>query len=270
MEPPTLHLERPDGRLGYDVSGTGPLVLLVPGLGDLRATYRLLAPRLTAAGYRVATVDLRGHGDSDASFPAYGDEPTATDIAAIIDALGGPAVVVGNSMAAAAGVLVAAAQPELVRGLVLIGPFVRVPRVGAATRLMTRLAMTPAWAATAWNAYLPKLYAGARPADFDAYRRRIVSALRRPGYARAFVKTARTTHAAAERALGEVRAPVLVVMGDRDPDFPDPRHEAAWIAEQLHGRVAVIGDAGHYPQSQQPDAVAAAIIGFLDEVAADA
>jgi len=118
--------------------------------------------------------------------------------------------------------------------------------------------------------YLPKLYAGARPADFDAYRRRVVSALRRPGYARAFVKTTRTTHTAAERALGEVQAPVLVVMGDRDPDFPDPRAEAAWVAEQLHGHVAVIGDAGHYPQSQQPDAVAGAIIGFLDEVATDA
>jgi pimeloyl-ACP methyl ester carboxylesterase len=270
MESPTLHLARPEGRIGYDVSGAGPLVLLVPGLGDLRSTYRLLDPRLAEAGYRVATADLRGHGDSDAAFAAYGDQATADDIAALIGELGGPAVVVGNSMAAGASVLLAAAHPELVRGLVLVGPFVREPHLGVATRLMMRLAMTPAWAATAWNAYLPKLYAGARPADFEDYRRRVVAAIRRPGYAKAFVRTTRSTHAAAERALGDVDAPVLVVMGAMDPDFPDPRAEAVWIARQLNGRVALVGDAGHYPQSQQPDEVAAAILAFLTEIAHDA
>ncbi len=42
--------------------------MLVPGMGDLRAGYRFLAPALRAAGYRVACTDLRGHGDSDATF----------------------------------------------------------------------------------------------------------------------------------------------------------------------------------------------------------
>jgi pimeloyl-ACP methyl ester carboxylesterase len=71
------YLVRPDGRIGYDVAGTGPLIVLVPGMGDLRAGYRFLAPALRAAGYRVACTDLRGHGDSDARFPSYGDEETA-------------------------------------------------------------------------------------------------------------------------------------------------------------------------------------------------
>ncbi len=60
----TSYLDRPGGRIGYDVAGAGPLVVLVPGMGDLRAAYRFLAPPLRAAGYRVACADLRGHGDS--------------------------------------------------------------------------------------------------------------------------------------------------------------------------------------------------------------
>jgi MMPL family len=57
----TSYLDRPGGRIGYDVAGAGPLVVLVPGMGDLRAAYRFLAPALRAAGYRVACTDLRGH-----------------------------------------------------------------------------------------------------------------------------------------------------------------------------------------------------------------
>ena len=64
----TSYLTRPEGRIGYDIGGDGPLVLLVPGMGDLRAAYRFLAPALREAGYRVACTDLRGHGDSDSTF----------------------------------------------------------------------------------------------------------------------------------------------------------------------------------------------------------
>jgi len=264
---PTIHwLERPDGRIGYDVEGAGPLLVLVPGMGDLRGAYRHLAPRLVDAGYRVVTVDLRGHGDSDTTFPLYGDEPTADDLTALLGELGGPAILVGNSMAAGSAVLTAAAHPEQVAGLVLIGPFVRDPSGGVVKKLLLRVAMVPRWAASSWNSYLPKLYAGTKPVDFDAYRRVVIASLRRPGYARAFSLTTRTGHGAAERALGSVLAPVLVVMGERDPDFADPAAEATWIATQLRGRVALVADAGHYPQSQQPGAVVAAITGFLAEI----
>jgi pimeloyl-ACP methyl ester carboxylesterase len=86
----TSYLSRPEGRIGYDVAGDGSLVVLVPGMGDLRAGYRFLAPALRAAGYRVACTDLRGHGDSDATFASYGDEETAGDVIALIEELGGP------------------------------------------------------------------------------------------------------------------------------------------------------------------------------------
>ncbi len=215
--PNTSYLVRPEGRIGYDVAGTGPLLVLVPGMGDLRAGYRFLAPALRAAGYRVACADLRGHGDSDTTFPAYGDEETAGDIVALISELGGPAVVVGNSMAAGSAVIAAAQQPELVSGMVLAGPFVRNPAVSAARRILLRAAMARPWAALTWKSYLPKLYAGRRPADFGEYRDRVVASISRPGYARAFSLTTRASHAPAEALLAQVAVPVLVVMGETGP-----------------------------------------------------
>ena len=119
--PTTQYLSRADGRIAYDVAGDGPLVILVPGMGDIRSTFRLLAPELRAAGYRVALTDLRGHGDSDTDFAAYGDAETADDLTALIEELGGPAVAIGNSMGAGAAALAAAQRPDLISGLVLIG-----------------------------------------------------------------------------------------------------------------------------------------------------
>jgi pimeloyl-ACP methyl ester carboxylesterase len=236
-------------------------------MGDLRSTYRFLAPAICDGGYRVASTDLRGHGDSDASFTAYGDDATAGDIIALILELGGPAVIVGNSMGAGAAAIVAAQRPELVAGLVLVGPFVRNGDTTAVQRLLLRVAMATPWAASAWKSYLPKLYVGRRPADFDDYLRQVVASLRRPGYAKAFSRTTRTDHDAAEARLADVDAPVLVVMGECDPDFPDPRAEADWIAEVLRGEVAMVPEAGHYPQSQQPELTTGAIVPFLSRVA---
>ena len=259
----TSYLPRPGGRVGYDVSGAGPLIVLVPGMGDLRAAYRFLAPALRAAGYRVACTDLRGHGDSDSGFSSYGDAETAGDLIALIEALGAPAIVVGNSMGAGAAVLAAAGRPELVSGLVLVGPWVRNGKTSAIKRLLLRIIMARPWAAASWKAYLPKLYAGRPPVDFDDYRQQVVASLRRPGYARAFSLTTRTGHAAAEARLTNVSAPALVVMGDQDPDFPDPEAEAAWIAGALHAEVVMVPEAGHYPQSQRPDIVNGAVLHFL-------
>jgi pimeloyl-ACP methyl ester carboxylesterase len=262
----TSYLARPEGRVAYDVSGDGPLVVLVPGMGDLRATYRFLAPALREAGYRVAATDLRGHGDSDTSFNSYGDPETSGDIVALIEELGGRAVVIGNSMGAGAAAVAAADRPELVRGLVLLGPFVRNAKISATQRIMLRVAMAPVWAASSWKMYLPKLYAGQRPADFEEYRGKVVAGLRRPGYAKAFSLTTRTDHGPAEARLANVTAPTLVVMGEKDPDFPDPRAEADWIAQALHGEVVMVPEAGHYPQSQRPDLTTDAVARFLATV----
>lgn len=261
----TSYLPRPGGSVAYDLSGDGPLVVLVPGMGDLRLTYRFVAPTLREMGYRVACTDLRGHGDSDVTFGAYGDSETAGDVAALIEHLGGPAVIVGNSMGAAAASLVTATHPELVAGLVLIGPFVRNPQSGVALRLLMRAAMAPPWAALVWKSYLPKLYAGERPADFELYRQQVAASLRRRGYSTAFSRTTRTSHAGVDALLGDVTVPAMVVMGMLDPDFSDPQAEADWIAHALgvEAEVVMVPEAGHYPQSQRPEITADAIVRFL-------
>jgi pimeloyl-ACP methyl ester carboxylesterase len=263
----THQLDRPEGRLAYDLHGEGPLVVTSPGMGDVRSTYREYSSLLVAAGFRVADVDLRGHGDSDASFSSYGDEATATDLVALLEALlagsGEKAVIAGNSLSAASAVIAATRRPDLVRGLVLLGPFVRDPAISAVSRLAFRAMTAAPCAGAVWARYLPTLFAGRRPEGFAEHLAEVRASFRRTGHARAFSRTTRTSHAEAERLLPTIGVPALVLMGTLDPDFPDPAAEAAWIAERSGAEVVLVDDAGHYPQFQQPRVSADATIGFL-------
>ncbi|HEX3678082.1 MAG TPA: alpha/beta hydrolase [Galbitalea sp.] len=259
----TLMLDREGGRIAYDVQGAGPLVICAPGMGDIRQTFRHTVPALVEAGYRVATFDIRGHGESDTTFNRFDDEAEASDIIALAEHLGSPAVVVGNSMGAAAGVIAAASRPGLITSLVLVGPFVRNPKVNTVMKGIMRVATAAPWAALVWKAYLPSLYAGRKPTDQVEYAAAANAAMRRKGYAAAFSKTTHLSHAPAEAVLENVHIPVLVVMGELDPDFPKPAAEAAWIGRQLDADVLMVPEAGHYPQSQQPELVGPAILGFL-------
>ena len=172
----------------------------------------------------------------------------------------------GNSMAAGAAAIVAAERPDLVAGLVLVGPFVRNGKTSTVQRILLRVAMARPWAPASWKSYMPKLYAGHRPTDFDEYRSKVVASLRRPGYAKAFSLTTRTNHDSAEARLAQVSTPTMVIMGTQDPDFPDPAAEGAWIGDTLSAEVVMIPDAGHYPQSQQPDLTSKAVLRFLKAV----
>jgi pimeloyl-ACP methyl ester carboxylesterase len=267
--PAVRYLQRPEGRLAYELhgaEGTAPLVVLLSGMCDLRSTYRHLTPLLVAAGYRVAVMELRGHGDSDATFSAYDDRAAASDLIALLGELG-PAALGGHSMGAGAAVLAATEAPELVQKLILIGPFVRDPHQGLLKRWAFRVAMRPLWAARVWRAFIPTLYTGQRPEDFQEHLDAMIEALNRPGRTRALVRTTSTSHAPAEAVLVDVSTPTLVVMGELDPDFPDATAEARWIADVVGGRVVMVPDAGHYPHSQQPQFVARVCSDFLAEPA---
>ena len=165
MSAMTQTLQRPEGRIGYDVTGDGPLVVCLPGMGELRSVYRFTVPPLVDAGFRVATMDLRGHGDSDVGFSTFDDVAAGTDALALIEELGGPAVLVGNSMGAGAAVWAAAERPDLVAGLALIGPFVRNPKISPVMAWTFRAMMSGPWATRMWLSYLPRLYPARKPAD---------------------------------------------------------------------------------------------------------
>src|SRR5271154_1259478 len=118
----TQFLKLPGGQIAYDDSGgTGPLVICVPGLGDVRQQYRFLAPKLVAAGFRVVTMDLPGHGESSVDWFEYSPAIVGADIVALIRHLGASkAFIVGNSMAGGSAVWAAAEIPDSVAGIVMI------------------------------------------------------------------------------------------------------------------------------------------------------
>src|SRR6267142_5099929 len=140
----TEFLDVADGRIAYDVTGSGPLVVLSHGIGDRRQAYRFLAPKLPQAGYRVASADLRGHGESSMGWKSVTgtDAITRTDIAgdllALIRHLGGPAVIVGHSISGGAATIAAAMEPDLVSGIVEINPFTRTQKISLGGLLRIR------------------------------------------------------------------------------------------------------------------------------------
>jgi len=261
--PSTAYLDRPGGRIAYDVTGGGPLVICLPGMGDVRSVYRFLAAALVDAGFRVATMDLRGHGDSDATFDAYDDVAAGGDLIALAKHLGGRTVFVGNSMGAGAACWAAAEAPHLTGGLVLLGPFVRDSAANPLGALLFRLALLRPWGPAAWRAYFGGLYPSRRDAEFEAHMAEVMRSLHKAGHWEAFRETTRTSHAPVETRLGQVRAPTLVVMGDKDPDFPDPAAEANWIAQRMACEVLMVEGAGHYPQAEFPEIVSPAVVQFL-------
>lgn len=263
----TRSLQRPQGRLAYDDRGSGPLLLLLPGLGDLRQEYRLLVPHLLAAGYRVVTMDLRGHGESSADWPDYGLAAVAGDVRALLEALAaGPATIVGTSFAAGVAVYAAAERPDLIGGMVLIGPFVRDHEMAMGQRLMLRFLLGGPWRLRAWLAYYQSLYPTQQPADLPAYLARLRRNLAEPGRFAALNAMIWQSKADAAARLPHVQAPVLVIMGSKDPDFPDPAAEAQQVASALKGHSRLIEGAGHYPHADMPDITAPLILEFLAQI----
>jgi len=269
----TEHLPVPGGTLAYDVSGSGPLVVLAPGMGNSRAAYRFVAPELVAAGYRVATVDLRGVGESSADWPAYTRTDIAGDLLALVRHLGGPAVLVGHSISGGAVTIAAAQEPDAVAAIVELAPFTRKQsvrlgdlrsrrfRTGMTRLLMSGLRGSVTW----WHRYLDLAFPS-KPADWDDQLRRSASNLAEPGRMKALQAMGRSAPTDAGAQLGNVRCPALVVEGSLDPDWADPRAEGEAIVAAMPpglGRVEVIEGAGHYPHTQLPAETVALLLPFL-------
>lgn len=263
----TNFVETAEGKIAYDDIGSGPLVVCLPGMGDLRSEYRSLAPQLAAEGYRVVTADLRGHGESSVGWQDYSAGAICEDILSLVRHLNaGPAVVVGNSFAAGAAVWAAASAPELVRGLVLLGPAVH-GKVSAAMRLLLGVLFARPWGPLAWQRYYEGLFTTRKPADQEAFSSAIRKNMAERGRLEALHKMMLSPTPDSDTRLYQVRVPTLVMMGSKDPDFKDPAGEAAWIAGQIKGSMCVIiKDAGHYPQTEMPEISGPHIVKFLKEI----
>ncbi len=259
----TLFLDHANGHIAYDETGAGPLVICVPSMGDVRAEYRFLAPRLAQAGYRVVKMDVRGHGESSTAWDDFSVAGIGSDILALIRHLkASPAVVIGDSMAAGATVWAAAEAPELVAGAVLVGPFVR-SEPSLFTNLLFGAMFSRPWGPAMWQWYYKMLYPTQKPADFAEYVHNLRKNLAERGRMEALQKMLAASKSASEQRLGMVKAPALVLMGTKDPDFKDPEAEARWVAEKINAQMHMIEGAGHYPHAEMPDAVAPLVLEFL-------
>src|SRR5215216_5464227 len=69
----TEFLNVPRGQIAYQQTGRGPAggVRARPGRPARRLSDRFLTPQLIQAGYRVTTMDLRGHGESSTYWDCY-------------------------------------------------------------------------------------------------------------------------------------------------------------------------------------------------------
>lgn len=271
----TQHLSIGTSTLAYDHVGEGSLVVLAHGMGDTRRSYRFLVPGLVAAGYRVANVDIRGCGESSVEWDGFSRTDIAGDLVALVRHLGGPAVVVGQSISGGAATIAAATAPELVVGVVELAPFTRKQPMLDVSGLLrspryrkgfTRLAQVLATGSLpAWTRYLD-LAVPTKPADWDAELARTVATMSEAGRMKVLQKMCQTSPADAGAQLADVRCPVLVVEGSADPDWTDPRAEGERILADLPeglGELAVIEGAGHYPHTETPDEVLALTLPFL-------
>ena len=109
-------------RIRVRVTGAGPLLVLLPGLGRPAEDLDPFAHRLAAAGYRVAQPDPRGSGASTGPLDGLTLHDLAADIAAVIEGLGGAgAVVAGHAFGNRVARMLATDRPDLVATVVLLG-----------------------------------------------------------------------------------------------------------------------------------------------------
>ena len=121
-------------RLAAEVLGDprAPAIVFSPGAGQTRHAWRRAAEVFAMRGYRVITLDLRGHGDSEwAADGDYSIDAFIGDIRAVIGTLSLPAILVGASIGGIASLIAAAEHtaPE-VRALVLVDVVPNMPGEG--------------------------------------------------------------------------------------------------------------------------------------------
>ena len=103
-------------------------VVLVHGLGGSHLNWVGLAPALSEQ-HHVYAVDQAGFGLTPGTARTASVQANARLVARFVkEVVGGPVVLVGNSMGGMVSLLLTAAHPELVAGLVLVDPSVPVPR----------------------------------------------------------------------------------------------------------------------------------------------
>lgn len=271
----------------YLEQGSGPLVLLLHGFPDTARTWSHQMPALAAAGYRVAAPFLRGYHPTAIPADGWYDKATlATDVAALIHALGGgaPVHLVGQDWGAIVSYAVLAAHPELVRRAVVMA----VPHPAVVARSMLdpkHVHRSFHW----WFFQVPELPERALLADDAAFVDYLWTYWTRPGHedaahvaevkamlARPGVLTATLGYYRAmldpekgDPALADVRrlmdrpiaVPTLALCGADDLRAELMADQGGHFAGEY--RYEEVADAGHFLQREQPEAVTRLLLEWL-------
>ncbi len=279
MDERTLAVKGLDLMVAESGNGGRPLLLLHGFTGAKEDFTDWLDP-LAARGWHAVAPDQRGHGRSAKPEleEAYSFSILADDALALADTLGWERfTLLGHSMGGMVAQVVATTSPARLTGLVLMdtahGPVEGLdPEMVAAAVAIVREQGTGALAEI--MATIPS------PLETPAHRRLLA---RRPGYAEfgdhklrassphLYAALATQILEGADR-LDDLRAlpaslPTLVMVGEQDRPFigPSQRMTAAVPTAVL----AVIAEAGHSPQFENPEQWWAALSGFLETMAPD-
>jgi pimeloyl-ACP methyl ester carboxylesterase len=248
--------------LYYEEHGSGePLVLLHGGIGS-GEMFVAIIPDL-AAGRRVITVDLQGHGHTADIDRPFSPEDMADDVAALVSHLGlAQTDVMGYSLGGAVALRIAIQHPELVRRLVLVSIPCR--RDGNHPEVITAMdQMTPEIAEMMKQSPPYTLYSSIapRPEDWPVLIAKTSDLLKVD-----YDWTAETA---------QLTAPTMFVFADADSVRPahiveffgllgGGLRDAGWDGSaRPTARLAVLPGTTHYDVFMSP-LLAAAVIPFLD------
>jgi pimeloyl-ACP methyl ester carboxylesterase len=295
--PPTSQWVDLDGPVHYVDHGgpaDGPLLVCVHGLGGSLLNWSALAPRLTDTA-RVVAVDLAGFGQTRAVVRSSSVSANQQLLSRFLsEVIGGPAIVVGNSMGGLITILQANAHPETVAGAVLIDPALpmavgarpdplvaatfamyAVAPLGRAALRARRRRTTPEQAAMD---LLRLCCVDADRVPPDVVEQHIALARVRRSYSEvddAMLVAARSLMALLARRrrtaalLAGMHDPVLLLHGDKDRLVPLASARAAARANPTW-RFEVAEGVGHVPQLEVPGWTAEHILDWLATDAAAA
>lgn len=257
-----------DGRKVYAATGgrpfdpSKPVVIFIHGAGQDHCNWQLPARWFAWNGYAALAPDLPAHGRSEGP-PLETIQDMARWLARLMDAAGVKgAGLVGHSMGGGIAVEAAAAFPERISRIALLGTSLSMPVNEA---LLTAARDAPEKAhqmITAW-AHGPRAKVGGNPAPGLWMSGATMALLgrNRPGTLYAAFDACNRWKSGPEAAQ-RVRCPALVMIGASDSMTPPKIGRA--LAERISGsRVVTIPDSGHMMMAEAPDAVLDALIEFF-------
>ena len=253
-------------ELAVTVTGDGPPLLLIPGLGATRVVFDPIVPLLTPH-FRVAVYDQRGIGASELTPGPYTTEQLGGDAAAVLDGLEvEQATVLGASFGGMVAQQLGVRHADRVRALILAatGPgsshLAREPDQAAADALLGKDARTPE---DAYRIACTVLYSRRFQEEHaDFIEEQVRDRARRPIAARAFQAqfAASRGHDVWDR-LPSIAAPTLVMHGSADAVMPLANAEL--LAQRIPGAILDVFDgAGHLFFHEQPARTAQAVSAF--------